>query len=266
MAGWSRSPRRAMAAPTPSSSRWSPLTARSPGSARRLPTVREPAVDPAGRFVVLAINQDGHSDLYRLELASEQLTRLTNDRQGNFTPALAGDAIVFASSRDGDSEIYRLPLAGKPKVQRLTAFHRDDLEPTPAPDGKTIAFLSDREGPMRIFLMASDGTKQRRLTDRTDVATELSPIWSRDGARLAYLIERPSERVLIVRDLATGNERVLTPPGSRDHEASFSPDGNWIAVAREANGEHDLVALPVAGGESIRITSTPAIERLPRWH
>ena len=231
-------------------------------------TVREPAVDPQGRWILVAINQDGHSDLYRLELAGDKLARLTDDKQGNFTPALAGSSIVFASSRDGDSEIYRLPIAAtaKTKAQRLTAFHRDDLDPMPSPDGKTIAFLSDREGAMRIFLMAPDGTKQRRLTDRSEPASELEPTWSRDGTTLAYIVERKAERLLIVRDVAAGTERTLTPPTVRDAEPSFSPDGKWIAVARAANGESDLVALPVAGGEPIRITTSPTLERLPRWH
>jgi TolB protein len=231
-------------------------------------TVREPAVDPKGRWIIVAINQDNHSDLYRLELATTKLERLTNDRQGNFTPSLAGSFVVFASSRDGDSEIYRLPLAAtaKAKAQRLTAFHRDDLDPVASPDGKTIAFLSDREGPMRIFLMAPDGTQQRRLTDRSDPASELEPTWSRDGSQLAYIVERKDERLLVVRDLAANTERTLTPTKVRDAEPSFSPDGKWLVVAREANGESDLVALPVAGGDPVRITDSPALERLPRWH
>jgi len=228
-------------------------------------SVREPAVDPRGRWIAAAINQDGHSDLYRLELATRKLARLTTDKQGNFTPAIAGSFLVFASSRDGDSEIYRLPITGKGKAQRLTAFHRDDLDPTPSPDGKTIAFLSDREGPMRIFVMAPDGTHQRRLTDRAEAASELEPTWSRDGKQLAYIVEREHDRQLVVRDVAATTERTLTPAGVRDAEPSFSPDGTWIVVTREANHEGDLVALPVAGGEPIRITSSPAIERLPRW-
>ncbi|HEY5938496.1 MAG TPA: LpqB family beta-propeller domain-containing protein [Kofleriaceae bacterium] len=229
-------------------------------------SVREPAVDPKGGWIIVAINQDGHSDLYRLELASNKLARLTDNKQGNFTPALAGGSVVFASSRDGDSEIYRLPLTAKATAQRLTAFHKDDLDPAPSPDGKTIAFLSDREGPMRLFLMAPDGTKQRRLTDRTDDASELEPTWSRDGSQLAYIVERKDERLLVVRDVAANTDRTLTPAKVRDAEPSFSPDGKWIVVAREANKESDLVALPVAGGDPIRITASPTVERLPRWH
>ena len=110
------------------------------------PTVREPAVDPAGRFVVLAINQDGHSDLYRLELATEKLTRLTNDKQGNFTPALAAGAIVFASSRDGDSEIIGCPSRPPPPSRQGAAAHR---VPSRRPRADPVARRQDDRLPLR---------------------------------------------------------------------------------------------------------------------
>jgi tol-pal system beta propeller repeat protein TolB len=231
-------------------------------------SVRSPAVAPRGRWIVVAANTDGRSDLYRIDPATGAAPRLTNDPQGNFAPARLGDdALVFASSRDGDSEIYRMPAAGG-KAQRLTAFHRDDWAPVPSPDGKTIMFLSDREGPARVFLMAADGTGVRRLTARTEKdRDEASPVWSPDGRSIAYLVEGQGESSLWLRDVATGRERVLTPLRVRDAEPCFSPDGAWIAVARGAN-EHDadLWAVPTApGGAPLRLTARPGPERMPRW-
>jgi TolB protein len=235
--------------------------------------VRSPAVDPRGRWIVIAANTDGHSDLYRVELAPAAAAagkpppRLTRDPQGNFEPALLGDdAIAFTSSRDGDSEIYRMPAAGG-KAQRLTAFHRDDWGPAPSPDGKAIAFLSDRLGRARIFLIAADGTGVHRLTDRKDAdRDEAAPVWSPDGRSIAYLVEGGGESNLWLRDVATGRERVLTPLRARDAEPCFSPDGAWIAVSRgRTQREGDLWLLPTAGGPARRLTAAPGLERLPRW-
>lgn len=215
--------------------------------------VRDPAVDPRGRWIVVAANLDGHSDLYRVELAGE-VTRLTNNVEGNFRPALIGESIVFVSSRDGDSEIYR-------DETRLTAFHRDDWEPTPSPDGTTIAFLSDRDGTARIYLMNADGSNLRRLTAHAAGASaieEAAPTWSRDGKQLAYVA---GDQVW-VRDMTTGRDRAVSPPGVRDLEPSFSPDGRWLAVARVRGDASDVWALSLDGTDAHPVAQNA---RLPRW-
>jgi Tol biopolymer transport system component len=221
----------------------------------RAAMVRDPAVDPAGKWIAIAANLDGHSDLYRVELATQQVTRLTDNREGNFAPVVLGDDLVFVSSRDGNSEIYRLSGA------RLTAFHKDDWMPAPSPVGMSIAFVSDREGPVRIFTMRADGTAVERLTTRTrDEGDEVEPMWSRDGKRLAFIVERGGERRIHVRE--AGTERVIAAPaGARDSEPSFSPDGRWIAFSREAKGTSELLAFRLSDGQTVQLGPG----RLPRW-
>lgn len=216
--------------------------------------LRDPAVDMRGRWIIVAASFDGHSDLYRIELGGTT-TRLTNDPQGNYRPSLIGESIVFVSSRDGDSEIYR-------DDQRLTAFHRDDWEPTPSPDGSTIAFLSDRDGTARIYVMNADGTNLRRLTTHTgegvSAMEESAPTWSADGRQLAYVVNGQ----VWIRDVARDRDRQITPAGASDLEPSFSPDGRWLAVARDRGAASDVFATNLASGESVLVAQNA---RLPRW-
>jgi TolB protein len=212
--------------------------------------LRDPAVDPRGRWIVVAANLDGHSDLYRVELGGGgAATRLTNDPEGNFAPAALGESIVYASSRDGDSEIYR-------DSTRLTAFYRDDWQPTPSPDGTTIAFLSDRDGTPHLYLMAGDGTNLRRLT--AHAGEESAPVWSRDGKQLAYVVDGH----VWVRDMASGRERDVTPNGAQDLEPSFSPDGRYLAVSRVRGTASDVYAIALDSNDSIAVAPNA---RLPRW-
>ncbi|MBA3392221.1 MAG: PD40 domain-containing protein [Deltaproteobacteria bacterium] len=228
--------------------------------------VRDPAVDPAGAWIVYEAKLASASELYRLDLATTKTKQLTKTPQGDFKPAVLGaDAIVFVSSRDGDAEVYRASIAGD-KLQRLTAFHRDDWDPTPAPDARVIAFVSDREGRPRIFLMDPDGTHQRRLTSRTDAdLDEVVPVWSPDGKSLAYLVEAPGASHVWLRDVANGSERLLTPAGARDADATFSPDGAAVVVSRTIDRVTELWAIAVATGEATQLTSGAHDPRLPRW-
>lgn len=236
-------------------------------------SVREPAVDPAGGWVVVAANRDGHSELYVLRPAAlATMTAITENPEGNFHPtALRGRAVAFASSRDGDSEIYRAEVDGT-HVQRLTAFYKDDWDPVASPDGGTVAFLSDREGPARIFVMAPDGTGQRRLTDRTEPEIEeAEPAWSPDGARVAYVAQRGADRRVVVHDVGTGAERIVTPDGAADSEPAWSPDGAWLVVARArqvgADTEHDLWAVRAdpSAGPPVQLTIGGGTEGVAHW-
>ncbi|HUS32151.1 MAG TPA: hypothetical protein VMZ53_26810, partial [Kofleriaceae bacterium] len=219
--------------------------------------VRDPAVvrDATGvASIVVAMNVGGQSDLYRVALDGTT-TRLTNDAAGNYHPAAAasrdaaGNDIVYVSSRDGDAEIYRTALnesAVDQSAQRLTAFHKDDFDPVPSPDGQTIVFSSDREGPVRLFVMASDGTKLQRVTARTDAIDESDAVFSRDGSMLAYLA---GGRVF-VRGSGTEHSAAIEREIGAGISATFSPDGRWLAVVT-ATGM--LSVFPLNGGEPVPV-------------
>ncbi|HTL33296.1 MAG TPA: hypothetical protein VL326_09235 [Kofleriaceae bacterium] len=225
----------ALIAPTGHITRLGPLAAQ----------VRDPAVTSDG--IVVAMNVDGHSELYRVA-ANGDTARLTNNPEGNFHPSAAGNDVVYASSRDGDSEIYK-------GAQRLTSFYKDDFDPVLSPDGRMIVFSSDREGVVRLFVMASDGTGLRRVTDRpvTDEGEESDPVFSRGGSMLAYVA---GGHVFVRGQDETGHavERDIGAGTS----ATFSPDGRWLAVAT-ANGM--LSVFPNNGGDPVPVAQGVSLVR-----
>jgi len=144
-------------------------------------------------------------------------------------------------------------------VAALTCTGQGEPKPPPVP-GETIAFAAaEFASPSHVYLIRADGKDLRRLTKGDDF--ELSPVWSPDSQRLAYLFYHPPERPtakgatpaaqaetvtptpepltpedlaqrrLVLRDLSSGEEKVLAdslPLQANFVSLSWSPDGTAI--------------------------------------
>ncbi|HUH01408.1 MAG TPA: hypothetical protein VML75_05390, partial [Kofleriaceae bacterium] len=104
-----------------------------PASAR----LRNPSLSPDGTWVVFESDRESFRDLYRLELSTGAVTRLTHEPSGAFEPAVSPDGrrIAFVGTADGDPEIYVMNADGSGR-ERLTAFHLEDTAPAWSPDGR----------------------------------------------------------------------------------------------------------------------------------
>src|SRR6266545_3839193 len=83
-----------------------------------------------------------------------------------------------------DSDIWLVPLAGG-EPRQLTSSPKHDRHPRWSPDGKWIAFESNRGGSFQIYLIAADGGEARQLTTISTEATQ--PVWSPDGRQIAFV-------------------------------------------------------------------------------
>jgi Tol biopolymer transport system component len=91
--------------------------------------------------------------------------------------------IAFCTTRDGNAEIYIMNADGSGQT-RLTKASGADSAPALSPDGKRIAFSSERDGgASEVYVMNADGSGQARVTKST--GRDDDPSWSPDGARIA---------------------------------------------------------------------------------
>lgn len=144
-----------------------------------------------------------------------------------------GKTIVF----DLLGDLYTLPAAGG-TATRITDGRAFDTQPRWSPDGRAIAFASDRSGSDNLWVVAADGSNPRAVTSERDGGIT-APAWSPDGE---YLIARKdptlnrrgsAELWLYPRSGGTGLALVkrAAAGGLNPNGAVFSRDGRWIYFA-----------------------------------
>ena len=90
--------------------------------------------------------------------------------------------------------------------RQLTFSGKNDSSPQWSPDGASIAFLSDRDGPAQIYRLSMRGGEAEKLTDRKDAVRAFR--WSPDGRRIALLMPEPKPEAQAQRERDTDDSRV----------------------------------------------------------
>ena len=183
---------------------------------------------------------------------------------GDAAPRLSG-RIVFASERGStleNSSIYSVRIDGSAHRALVRNPGGGAGGATWSPDGKLLAFWSERSAPgdtsRGLFLMTARGHLLRRVTPRGLVASRDSdpPSWSPDGRSIAFSGERRSQRGI----WAVGKDGKHLRFLARDGFAPvWSPTGSAIAF-----GSARIFVVPARGGKARRLTSGP-FDSSPAW-
>jgi TolB protein len=116
-----------------------------------------------------------------------------------------------------------------------------------------LAFVSDRDGSLDIYLTDGEARRFTRLTHTLD--TEYGLSWSPDGKQLLYADYGPETQGLRLLQVESGTIDSLPIPYFKEHSAHFSPDGKQIVFA--SSRDHpagELYLLSLANGQIQRLT------------
>lgn len=155
--------------------------------------------------------------------------------------ALAAVLAVFNGLRNSSQ-----PAPDSPVATPSPAGQWKDGSPAWSPDGRRIAFYSQRDGNAEIYVMNADGSGATRLTNTS--ADEGYPAWSPDGRRISFDSDRDGNFEIYAMDADGANVRRLTSHRARDVSAAWSPDGSKIVFMSDRDGGFDVYEQRVTPG------------------
>ena len=147
-------------------------------------------------------------------------------------------------------------------LTELTHNEGSNLNPTFSPDGKLIAFSSNRSGNFDIWLMNTFGRRLVRLTLMP--GDELNPKWSPDGKKIAFLLTEKERTSIWIITLATLETRSLTEGNKIGNDFQWNPNSLMLAYDSETNGTR-IVSTVDANGHRTQLTQPDSSSKYPSW-
>jgi TolB protein len=115
----------------------------------------------------------------------------------------------------------------------------------------------------RLAVADSDGYKPRTILESRQPL--MSPAWSPDGSKLAYVSFESGKGQIFVQEVATGARQLVADFPGVNGAPAFSPDGRRLALTLSKDGDLEIYILELATGRLTRLTDNTAIDTEPSW-
>jgi hypothetical protein len=148
-------------------------------------------------------------------------------------------------------------------AHRIADFIYEKLTGEPGVFSTRIAYVVKSTGRFELKIADADGSNdQAALASREPI---ISPAWSPDGGKLAYVSFEAKKPVVYVHDLASGRRHVAANFKGSNSAPAWSPDGKQLAVVLTKDGSSQLYVVNADGSGVTRIATSSGIDTEPRW-
>ena len=234
--------------------------------------VRFPAISGDGKTIVF----EHDFQIWKLDVASKKATPIKVDIAAETQEALVdyrdfnGQVDDYDVAPDGKriafsihGEIFTAPTDEGDLVQITDSPDRDQ-EVDYSPDGKLLAYTSDKDGREEIYLVPVDGTAPARKLTSVD-ALKQGYEWSPDSKWVLFTTSDGKLLKIDVEGKAT--KELASSKYGPVNSAQWSPDGKWVVYSRpDVTRTNDIYLLPADGGEEKKLTfDSSASEANPRF-
>ncbi|MDQ6689435.1 MAG: hypothetical protein M3Z18_02895 [Gemmatimonadota bacterium] len=198
-----------------------------------------PVWSPDDRQIAFSGTRGGVTDLYIVDADGKNLRQLTNDQYGDMQPAWSpdGQRLAFATDRGQQTDLSVLKFAkwriavldlASGAIEVLPNQGGLNLNPAWSPDGRQVAFISDRTGIPNIFLFDFTDRQHYQLTNvlgGVSAITEYSPAisWARAADRIAYTNYEKGDYTVWTIDNPRALKKTAFNPNTPNLVASILP-------------------------------------------
>jgi len=193
------------------------------------------------------------NDIYSVPVTGGDPEKLsfTNHRQGGATLSIKGDKMVYMEGIF-DPNIWKIDLRGPSAPSKFISSTWVDNNPDFSPDGTRIAFLSDRDGTLAIWICNRDGSNPERLVASPGGGM---PRWSPLGDLIAFDSRASGHSQVYVVDSHGGTASSVTQGDYDNMVPAWSTDGKWIYFSSNRTGEHEIWKTSPVTKETVRVTT-----------
>jgi TolB protein len=154
-------------------------------------------------------------------------------------PAQLHDTLILSLEENGFAHLFAY-IPGKLSYTRLTSGDWSDITPSLSPDGKRLAFASNRSGFWDIYILDLTNGETRQVTNTPEY--DSAPTWSPDSAWIAYESYQNDNLEIIVHSLNDSSQAdiPLTEDPAADYSPVWLPNGRQIVFVSTRSGNADL--------------------------
>jgi len=168
----------------------------------------------------------------------------------------------------GVTQLAGFSLPTQPSQLRLTAHQIADiiyekLTGEPGVFATRIAYVTKRGNLHELQVADADGANAQTVFRSREPI--MSPAWSPDGSRLAYVAFEAKKPVIYIQELATARRTVLANFKGSNSAPAWSPDGSQLAIVLTKDGSSQIYAINADGSGLKRLTRSDAIDTEPSW-
>lgn len=232
-----------------------------------------PTWSPDGRYILYTGYRARNPDLYLTDIDKNKEWRIFGKRGLNIAGEFRHDNKMIAFTRegeDGNIDIYMIGTDGR-NLKRLTHAYAIEVSPTWSPDGKLLAFVSDRTGSPQIYILdLSQGAESQRnpaVRLSQEGRYNTSPAWSPDGQYIAYAGKVGGQFDLFLIRMYRSERPVerLTATKANEENPAWSPDSRFLVYDSNKAGNYDIQMMSIYGGTPRRLTKGAAKDSMPVW-